>query len=288
MELKEPIFIVGTGRSGTTLLFEILAQHPQVAWLSKTCDIFPNKPFVSQLFLRAIDIPFAGKVLTSVLHPREWYSFWEYWCKGFGNPCRDLFANDVTTGNMDIRNTLSKIVTNKRNRMMLKITGWPRIGFLREIFPNAKFIHIVRDGRSVANSLISQKWWWGWRGPQNWRWGQLSETQMRLWEKYDKSFIALSAIEWMILMNSFEKAKKNLPDDKYFEVKYEKLCSSPTDVLKDITGFCNLPWSSKIVSYLEKHPLKNTNSKWKNELNQKQQLILQEILADYMVKYGYE
>lgn len=287
MELKEPIFIVGTGRSGSTILFEILAKHPQIAWLSKFCDIFPDRPFINQLFLKAIDIPFAGDVLTSILHPREWYNFWEYWCKGFGTTCRDLFADDVTAGDRNISNTLAKMLTNKRNCMMLKITGWPRIGFLQEIFPNAKFIHIVRDGRAVANSFINQRWWLGWQGPENWRWGKLTEGQMHLWEKYDKSFIALSAIEWMILMDAFEKATKNLTTDKYFEVKYEKLCSNPTDVIKEIIGFCDIPWSAEIENYMKKHPLKNSNEKWKNELNQKQQTILQEILADYMAKYGY-
>lgn len=60
---------------------------------------------------------------------------------------------------------LSKTLTKKRNRLLFKITGWPRVGFLHEIFEDAKFIHLIRDGRAVAYSLLQQPWWEGWRGP---------------------------------------------------------------------------------------------------------------------------
>ncbi len=92
----------------------------------------------------------------------------------------------------------------KRNRLLVKITGWPRLGYLHEIFPDAKFIHVVRDGRAVVNSLINVDWWDGWKGPQNWRWGDLDLSQTDEWEKYGKSFVVLAGIQLKIIMNALE------------------------------------------------------------------------------------
>src|SRR3712207_7426845 len=50
---------------------------------------------------------------------------------------------------------------------------------LSEIFKDAKFIHLMRDGRAVANSLLHVYFWSGWKGPGNWGWGQLSPAQQR-------------------------------------------------------------------------------------------------------------
>ena len=77
---------------------------------------------------------------------------------------------------------MKQLLVRKRNRLLIKITGWPRIGYLNEIFSDAKFIHILRDGRAVANSLINVEFWRGWQCPQNWRFGRLTEKQQKEWE----------------------------------------------------------------------------------------------------------
>jgi hypothetical protein len=38
---------------------------------------------------------------------------------------------------------MSEITTEKRDRLLLKISGWPKIGILFEIFEGAKFVHVA-------------------------------------------------------------------------------------------------------------------------------------------------
>lgn len=64
-----------------------------------------------------------------------------------------------------------------------KFTGWPRAGFAHAIFPEARFRHVIRDGRAVANSLIQMSWWSGFGGPENWKWGQLSDEDLSAWKR---------------------------------------------------------------------------------------------------------
>lgn len=288
MQVKEPIIIVGTGRSGSTLFYEMMSGHPNAAWMSTCCKYFPAKPAVNRHFMQLIDWPLVGSVLKRYVHPREYYEFWDYWFKGFSVTCRDLVAEDVTQSACALNTVFGRMLTPRRNRLILKITGWPRIGFLREIFPDAKFIHIMRDGRSVSSSMLQQSWWWGWRGPENWRWGQLTPQQRQLWEKYDKSFVVLAAIEWMILMESFDKAAARLTPDKYKIIKYEDLCESPGEMIKDVLQFCGLQQTDAFSASIARYPVKSAGQKWKTELNNKQRHDLQEVLAELLRKHGYE
>ena len=268
MNIKAPIFITGIGRCGSTIIYDVLSEHEQVAWLSDICSKYPSKPYLNKLLLSYVDVPILKKIIRHRFQPSECYKLWDQVSRGFSTPFRDLVADDVTNyERKKIINTLNKIPTQKRNRLMVKITGWSRIGFLKEIFPDAKFIHVVRDGRAVVNSILNVDFWWGWRGPWNWRWGKLSEEQYLLWEKYDKSFVALAAIEWNLIMDSFELAKESMNSENYLEIKYEDFCSNTTVKVKQICEFANLNWSKKFEDNITKYQIKSTNTKWVEDLN---------------------
>ncbi|MCG8403273.1 MAG: sulfotransferase [Firmicutes bacterium] len=288
MSIAKPIFIIGAGRSGSTIFHKMFANHPNVAWLSGLCDKYPRQPSINRSFMRAIDYPIVGRYLKRIITPGESYGFWEHHCKGFRQPCRDLLPQDVTNKTKDkIPGVLSEMLTGKRNRLLFKITGWPRIGFLQEIFPDAKFIHVVRDGRAVVNSVINTDWWWGWRGPQNWRWGELTPAQREEWEEHNKSFIALAGIQWKILMEAVEKAKLYVDQNNYFEVKYEVFCSQPGRTFRETVDFCELRRSSKFLDSINRHALRDTEHKWKKELTPEQQQIVNAVTGAYLQKHGY-
>lgn len=291
MEVQQPIFVLGTGRCGSTIFHKILAEHPNVAWLSILSDYFPDRPAVNRAFLRLIDVPVIGRFLKSRrgLRPWEPYNFWLQGFQGFKLPCRDLVKEDVSVKTAERMRTVSAaMLSAKRHRFLAKVTGWPRIGFLYEIFPDAKFIHIIRDGRAVVNSMLNVDWWWGWQGPQNWRWGMLSPAHMAEWEQHDRSFVALAAIEWKILMDAAETAKQVLPPENYVEIKYEDLCVDPTAVMQQVLQFCDLPSADGFRRAVQRYQLRNTNHKWQQQLSPHQQCVLNDVLAPYLTRYGYE
>jgi omega-hydroxy-beta-dihydromenaquinone-9 sulfotransferase len=291
MKVEKPVFVLGSGRCGSTIFHQILAEHPNLAWLSVFCDYFPNIPAVNRLFLRMIDVPAVGTFLKSRRELRPWepYNFWLRGYKGFKTPCRDLTQHDVSHKVKKITQLIAaETLTSKRHRLLAKVTGWPRIDYFSNIFEDARFIHVVRDGRAVVNSMLNVPWWWGWQGPQNWRWGELTADQYEEWTRHDRSFVALAAIEWNILMNAVDIAKQTIDPANFLEIRYEDLCVDPVGIFRDVAQFCELPFPPKFEKAVKKYKLRNSNNKWQTELNEVQQQVLNQVLQTELERYGYK
>ena len=292
--LEKPIFIVGAGRSGSTIFHEMFCRHAQVAWISKLCDVFPKQARLNTLLLESLDTVLVGQIVRNLviqprlIKPSEAYQFWEYYCPGFTRPCRDLKAEDVTHQKRNaIQKALSSLLTAHRKRLLVKITGWSRMGFLKEIFEDAKFIHVVRDGRAVVNSILEVDWWEGWQGPQSARGGILLPSQLEQWERYDRSFVALAAIEFNSLMDAIQTARSNIKPENFLEIRYEDLCEKPVDIFRQTIDFCELEWLPEFERSIQKFNLCNTNYKWQKDLTPRQQEILGTILSPHLEFYNY-
>jgi omega-hydroxy-beta-dihydromenaquinone-9 sulfotransferase len=288
MQITKPIFIVGTGRCGSTLFHRLLATHPQLMWLSGFSHRFPDKPALNRRAVTAVGSPLLKGILGRKIRPAEAYGFWDAHAYGFSEPCRDLVRSDVSTKvKKQVRAALQALLTPERNRMLVKITGWPRIGFLNEIFEDAKFIHIKRDGRAVASSLLHVGFWRGWYGPQGWRAGLLSPEDQATWESYDRSFTALAGIEWRIQMRAMEAARRALDPKLFFEVKYEAFCEQPLETYRQVLEFAELPWSAELEKAVKEASIRSTSNRWRDDLTPAQQGILDNLLREDLQRYGY-
>jgi hypothetical protein len=183
---------------------------------------------------------------------------------------------------------MGQLLTSKRNRLLIKITGFPRISFLHAIFPDAKFVHVTRDGRAVANSRLNVSFWTGWQGTAKWSAGPLPEHYEQEWQEYDRSFVALAGIEWKLHMDQFEQVKRDYPQIDICEVRYESFCTDPVGELKKIAKHCELPWTGRFEGTLQKYHVESENNKWQKDLTQNQRAILEAVVRPYLIKYGYE
>lgn len=286
--VDRPIFIVGAGRSGSTLFHTLFAQHPQLAWQSPLCNLFPAWPGLNRGVLHAAHWPLIGKLVTRNLRPGERYAYWEHYCHGFARPCRDLLAADVTPlHRWTLPPALAQLTTARRRRVLIKLTGWPRIGFLHALFPDAKFIHVYRDGRAVAASLLAVGFWRGWGGPAGWGFGELDPAQRAAWERHGKSFVALAGIQWQRTMAAMDAAVGDLRPNNFLSVRYEDFVTDPVGHFRQVAAFCELDWPARFEHSLRQRHLHTANDKWRETLTAAQQDILEEVLAESLQRYGY-
>ena len=172
------LFIIGTGRCGSTLAASLLAEHPDVGYISAAEErLWPLVgPRLSPRLYRRLGRSGAAQRLRDRCRPAEAYSVMERAVSPMLTaPCRDLTAADLDPLT---RERLRSFFEMERARhgcavFVHKFTGWPRARLLHAAMPEARFLHVVRDGRAVANSLVRMPWWDGYRGPAGWSFGKL-------------------------------------------------------------------------------------------------------------------
>jgi hypothetical protein len=289
-KITKPIFIVGTGRCGSTAFHQLLAMHPQVMWLSGFSERYPDKPAWNRWAVAAVGNPLLRRLLGERIKPGENYGFWYRHAYGFAEPSRDLVRTDVTPRvRKQVRAALEPMLTPSRSRLLIKLTGWSRIGFLNEIFEDAKFIHIVRDGRAVASSLLHiGSWQWrGWYGPWSWRYGPLSAEDQAAWEDSDRSFAALAGLQWRIHTRAVEAARQALEPNRFLEVRYEDFCEQPAVTCRRVLEFAELPDSAGFERHIQAASIKNMTNRWRADLSPEQQALLTDLLREDLQRYRY-
>lgn len=286
--VRRPVFLVGSGRSGSSFLADVLSRHPDVAYLTRLSERHPRQPAYNRALLTGLDVPVLGRILRRRFGIEEAYGFWETHAPGFAEPARDLVAGDVTErARTALRRAVGAILLSSRGRFLAKITGWSRIGYLDEVFPDALFVHLVRDGRDVANSLLRVDFWRGWQGPRNWRFGELPAQMRGVWEEHDRSFVALAGLCWCLLVNSVDAARREVDTSRFLELRYEDFVASPREELGRILEFAGLDVSSRFRRRFDVGEVRDASGKHRRDLTPEQQKILEDVTREARERYGY-
>lgn len=298
LEIKKPVLVIGTGRSGLTPLMQLIAYHKDFSWPSQYNTRFPNHYGVS-FISRIVELPFFNsrlKYMRFVPRHAEAFELWDNLFHGFRSPFRDLVADDVTPSVKNrFRHAVAQIMKYQRKpRFIAEYSGWSRIEFLRDIFPDAQFIHIVRDGRAVANSLTNIYYWMGWEGVYKWRWGALAEPLQRQWQKYDCSFLALAGIQWKILINNIMDKSSLLDKDSVLLIRYEDLVDNPETIAHQCLDFVGIDRNcrkfkkhSSTVKIVDANKQNFRIRAWRDNMSSKQMDMLNDLLADELARLDY-
>jgi len=238
LEIIKPIFIVGVPRSGTTLLYHLLAQHPSVAWFSqKTLKKFLAEDFLQEIYLRRrvfglrnIPYPidrFNDRFFSMVETPGEFGNLWSSVFVGDWNP-------KISEKNLEVlKKTIVNILNEKQKKRFLskypKNSMW--IPMINKCFPNSKFVHIIRDGRHVVSSMLR-------RSKENP--SKYFGIPLKSSGKKEMNHIEKHATQWMQVIKAIKNSFENLNKDQFIEIRYEDLVQFPNVCLDKITKFCEL------------------------------------------------
>lgn len=287
------VFVLGTGRCGSTLVEEVLCRHPSVGFVSNLEDRF-NLPAAAgrwngPLYRR---LPAAATQKSRLRYaPSEGYRILAREVTPMlATPLRDLTESDVTPW---LERRFSTFMHERAraqgtDTFLHKFTGWPRAGFIRGIFPSARFIHVVRDGRAVANSWLQMPWWRGFEGPDHWQWGPLPPTLAAEWEESGRSFVVLAGLLWQLLIDSFDSIRATVGPANWLEVRYEDVAANPRQTFASMLTFCGLPWDAEFERGFERHTFTASRSDaFRRDLAAPDVERLTRILADALTARRY-
>jgi len=301
--VDRPIFVIGTGRCGLSLVVDLLAQHAALAWFSQWTDKFPasrwapsvpywyRKPLLKQLF----DV--AGLVTGRNVkpHPDECFRAFERHFRGFARPYRPLTRLDLDHGaRRGITATvLEHIRAQRRERFIAELSGWARIAFLREVFPDAKFIHVVRDPRPTVNSLLNVDWWDGWRGEMSWRWGEIPAKYRGHLNNGSQSFAALAGIHYNILIDNILTEAAELGEGQYLETRFEDVVSATERQVRRLAEFAELEYTPafdrawRAVRVFDPNNRRMRIAPWRENLTAEQQALVARVCGEHIRRFSY-
>lgn len=249
--MTRPVFVLGTGRCGSTLVHEVLAHHEDTGFLTNLDDLGVRRSAHWQNELWRRLPPEVSRKGAIRFAPTEGYRLLE---RSVGpllvDPVRDLASTDATPW---IRERLVGLVEDRADRLgapvfLHKFTGWSRAGLLHACFPDAVFVEVVRDGRAVASSWLQMPWWRGHLGPEHWHFGPLTPELDQLWNNCDRSFPVLAALAWRLLLDSYDQARLKIPADQWLRVRYEDVVACPREEFGRMLHVAGLDWSSAFES----------------------------------------
>lgn len=242
-KVEHPVFILGTGRSGTTILGVVLSMHRQVGFL--------NEP----------------KAMWHAIYPEE--DVIGSYSRGSARYRLEASEADDTVKHNAHRLFGAYLASVFSGRLVDKYPELIfRVPFVREIFPDAKFIFLVRNGWDTCASI--DKWsvrcgeqrngevhdWWG----VNQRKWKLMHKELIEPDPYFagvkdvaaslESHTDMAALEWVVTMREgIRRMREN--EGCIQQVRYEDLVAEPRETMLGIASFAGLDEDETWLRYGE-------------------------------------
>jgi hypothetical protein len=208
-------FVVGVGRSGTTLLRLMLDAHPQLAIPAET-------HFVPDLLEREGECRMAGELVDAIIAARTW--------DDFGLDAEELRAAAAGAhGAAEVLRVFYRLCAEREGKPRWgdKTPGYvKRMRTIGDALEEARFIHLIRDGRDVALSRLKR--------------GMGAEKP-----------IADVADLWKRRIENARKQAKRLRG-RYLELRYEDLVAAPDPALREICALIELDFDPAMLAHHER------------------------------------
>lgn len=111
------------------------------------------------------------------------------------------------------------------------------IGTLHQLWPEAKFVHLIRDGRDVALSAVS------WRK---------AERLANAFSSWSKDVVSTAALWWEWHVRVYREAGLEVGDEHYYELRYESLVHDPAEECAALCAFLGVPYDDAMLRFHER------------------------------------
>jgi hypothetical protein len=289
-----PVFLVGPGRSGTTLLYKMLSLHPKIGFISH----------YDRQSLRYLPTPWLSRLVTLSISIKQWA-----WFDNTGNAyyvsrnwLRKLVPIPVEGENIfkragltlnEYENAADEQVQHKLRNEIIRLQKYQaskalvikrtannrRIPCLAAAFPEAKYLLLLRDGRAVAASLTKVGWW-----NEHSVWWANHKTPLQMLSE-GKSMLEIAARNWVEEMRCIYTGLRSVDDKEVLTVRYEDLISNPIEYIHPILQHIGVDPCVEHDLALRKLHLTDREA-WRTWNDEEMDLVMS-IQAENLRKYGY-
>jgi hypothetical protein len=224
------VFIVGSHRSGTTLLRRILDAHSQIA-------IAPEAPWIVVFYKQHIGLTPEDAVTRDLVprllaHPKF----------GLLGICaaelEGLFEASSSVGYALFIGRLFDLYGKTEGKRLVgdKTPNYVRqIQALHRLWPQAKFVHLIRDGRDVCLSVLD--------------WKRKAARMAELYPTWEDDPVTTAALCWERDVGLGRAQGGLLGAELYYEIGYEALVTSPAEAVEGLCSFLGVPYESRMLEF---------------------------------------
>ena len=240
------IYIIGAPRSGTTLLYQLIARHLSVGYINNLIARFWQRPSVGIRLSRAnfldqqrheILLESAYGRSPDIVGPHEFSYFWQDWLDYFDEETGTYQARpDEMIDKQGLKNVLeNEILAVFETATVFK---YQRAGFyarlLTHLHPKSLFIYIKREEEATVRSILAsrkrihgtyEQWW------------SLKPSRFPF-ENLGKDPVKDVVMQVQNIHSDFEKQLSH-QDVNVLHIHYEELCEAPHQTLSTISGAVN-------------------------------------------------
>ncbi len=209
-------FIIGSARSGTTLLRLILNAHPEVA-------VPPESRFITELWRGEEEVEVDD--FLSALADHRLFRVWNLDAADvrheIGDRRRARYADAIEAAYKAWARSKSKTCWGDKTPRYIE-----HIPLLARLWPDAKFVHQIRDGRNVVLSYADVPF-----GPKT---------------------LGRAATLWASRVTSGLVEGRKLGPERYLELRYEEFVANPASQAKTLCDFLGIDFDPDMLDYAEK------------------------------------
>jgi hypothetical protein len=244
------VFIVGCPRSGTTLLGRLVDAHPDIA-------IIHEGRFVADWFERRRGLTPDGAITTRLIDellaypPFEGVGVGREELERLARSSEPVSYSSFVSGIYDLhgRSRGKRLVGDKTPHYVRSLPT------LHALWPRARFVHLIRDGRDVCLSVLN--------------WGKVavrggSVARFSAWEEHPVSTAALWW-EWQVRLG--REAGESLGPELYHELRYEALVDDPVVQCRALCAFLGVPYDDRMLRFHEgrtrEEPSRDAKKSWR-------------------------
>jgi len=262
--MAEPFFIVGCGRSGTTLLRTLLNSHPAIG--------IPQESLFIIDYLRVgqrMDLAQLKRMLMQEPEIEEW---------GIHPVIEDLDGCQTIAEAIDRLHRLY-LAPHGKQRWGQKTPRFVRsVGLILEHFPGSRFIHLVRDPRAVVSSLITSDVHRSNAYYAALRWAKDVGFGLAAEETYPSQ---VRRIRYEDLVTQVETTLVSISDFLEFEYDPRMLSVAPQSS-SEYSRFY-----AAIHANLILQPTDRFIDKWRERLDDEETALVESLSGDFMERLGY-
>jgi hypothetical protein len=274
LKFKQPIFIIGHSRSGTTILYRLFTAHKDTAYPEYYSSKFYKHPWMFRFISLAMKY---RKLRYNINRPipkqgtiwGRFYSAYDY-----------LDESKVTE---DIKNYYDKVIKyqlkafNATRFVSKNPRNYLRIRWIDAMFPNAVYIIISRDKKSVLSSMYQKIQ----KKKKKWNAEFPGESNELLGYADIKKIIGTNCSDMEACIAHYELHKKSLEKDlptitdRTITIEYEELIKEPINTVKKLYEFTNLEWYDELNKVIPKKLQLANNEKWKSLPEDEKKIMLE-------------